>query len=111
MEAKEKFGMFKDLVGLFDTKGKATMTTILVLAVIYLVWDNSRDKDRLYGMVIEEVRKQVPVKVKAEVTKQTEPLKAAVDSNSATIKSYGNDLDTLITDSKKAINTLINKKK
>ena len=104
-EVKEKFGIFKELVGLFDTKLKATITTILALAVVYLVWKKDNDKDRLYNMVIEEVRKQVP----AEVKTQTAPIKAVADSNRVTVKETKQMLDTVVSNVKTTLKS-VNKK-
>lgn len=93
-EIKEKFNIFKELVELFNTKLKATIITVLVLSVIYLVWDSGRQKDKLYLMVIDEVRKQVP----AEVATQTAPIKATADSTKAVVDGSKQTIDTLNSD-------------
>lgn len=96
---KEKFGMFKELVGLIDKNFRATMTTIVVLGLAYFIWKNDRDKERLYGEIINEVRKQLP----AEVNKQVAPIKSAADSTNAKVDTTLSKLDTTLKNVKQFI--------
>lgn len=89
---KSKFGIFKGLVDLFDTKRQATLTAILVLALAYVVYQRDRDKDKMYGIVIEEVRKQV----KPEVQKQVDTLKRTADSTKVIAQNSATRIDTAV---------------
>lgn len=91
---KERWNIFKDLVGLFDNKSTATFTALLVLLCAFLFYRNGvlgdenkeiKDRadaktDRLYGMVIDEVRRQVPGAVGNEVNKQTKEIRLKMDT-------------------------------
>lgn len=67
---KEKYNIFKGVVGLLDSKLSATIIAILLiiaaiqfLEIRSLHKANDENKDKMYEMVIEEVRKQtLPVK-------------------------------------------------
>lgn len=67
---KEKYNIFKGVVGLFESKLGSTLIVTLLLTVFGLFIENrslhktiDNNKDKMYEMVIEEVRKQtLPVK-------------------------------------------------
>jgi len=91
---KEKFGIFKGLVELIDRNFRATVTTILVLGGGYLIWDRDKQKDKLYGMVIEEVRKQVP---------------KAVSDSLVVVKQNSEDNKRILQESSRKVDTILDK--
>ncbi len=101
---KERYNIFKGVVALFDTKLSASvLVTLLLFNLIqfYQVKDLNKtinsDKDKMYKMVIEEVRKQVA------------PIKAVADSNKVTVDESSSKLDTMIDNVKNTLESVNNK--
>lgn len=88
---KEKYNIFKGLVGLFDTKLSAAITVTLILTNIAQFIMYQRKQEQLYSMVIEEVRRQVPNEVKQQVA----PIKQATKESGMKIDTAVSYLDTI----------------
>jgi hypothetical protein len=80
---KEKLGLFKQLVAMIKNDLQSVLIAALGISLIYVLYTKDNDKDKMYGMVIEEVRKQVPKEVSKEVTTQVAPIREASDSTKA----------------------------
>jgi len=96
---KEKFNLFKQLVTLIKNDLQSVLIAVLGISLVYVLYTKDNDKDKMYGMVIEEVRKQVPSEVKKEVKTQVAPIIENSDSTKAkadsTFKNVNNAANTL----------------
>lgn len=97
---KEKYNIFKGVVGLFDTKLSATVIVSLIVAVVLLfnkvgvLQDKlNEQKDEMYERLISEM--------KGEVHKQTDPIKKANARTNAKV-------DTILEKADSTLNKLIN---
>jgi len=106
---KEKYNIFKGVVGLFDSKLSASVIVVLILMNVYQFVSRQNSDARLYGMVIEEVRKRVP----EEVNKKVAPIIASQDSVVSSQQKVADAVDTFIVAGSKTIariNKVVNKK-
>lgn len=101
---KEKYNIFKGVVGLLENKLSSTIIAILIILNIAQFIKNGAlndkiadDKDKMYKMVIEEVRRQV------------KPIEAKQDSSTVVIQNTSDSVKTLIGGVKSTLKN-INKK-
>ncbi|MFE2861624.1 hypothetical protein [Sphingobacterium multivorum] len=99
---EQKFGwiakVFSDVVGLFDTKGKAAIQVIMIAAIIYLYIENQN----LNGQISKEIR--LSGKTEAEIYKKLlerydpafREIKEKADSSNAIVDTLRGQIKPLV---------------
>lgn len=103
---KEKYNIFKGVVGLFDTKLSATVIVSLIIAVVLLFMQNrSLQNDRIQDN--EKWRgREVAMYERILNSPKINNIKAVSDSNKKTIEESTSKLDTVLKSVKKTVNVI-----